>query len=417
MGKENTQTLEQKVESFIDSFEEKLKNERTTNSTLTDTKIEALKSEVKKQMDDYLAAARKNNVSLPGTEKGTKEFDQFNFAKAAYAIINDDFSQAGFEKEVFDQTKKKAVDTNTGSQGGFLIPTELANDRLIMPALAQTVLNDLGITRWNGLTDDLAIPEATSRPTLVFGADGQAQAAQNVSFKLNYMRPRHGGMLCQVSNKLLKQAAVAGQIVESLMQEGISDGVDKVGIIGTGTDYEPLGIFNTPGLNTAIAIGAAGGRLKVDKVASMISDVEVQNYLKTGNGGLLCHPRVKAGLKRERVAQFSGDTSGEPLINPLMTDAILESTVGLKVRSTTNVPSNIVKSSSSTLSKAVVGEWAKFALGTWGGATLKRSDVAGTAFATDQTWLVIFVDLDFLCLTPLAFSLLADCETLESKWA
>lgn len=392
--------LENKLDTFLKTFEDKLVEERKTNEDLTDKKIDAHKADVKKEIDDLLAAYRKNNVEL-GLDK--KDADKFSFAKAAFGVINNNWENAGYEQEVFKETGKKAVDTNTGGQGGYLIPIELAQEKLIKPAIANTVLKAAGTTFWTGLTADLDIPRATSRPTLSWTADGQALTAQDISFGMEKLRPKEGGMLVKVSNRLLMQSPqVAEQIVRDLMMEGITIGLDNIGLNGTGSDSQPKGILNYTFTNTK-AIGDA--RLTIDDVAAMGATIEEQNFLKTGGGTLITRPIVKSGLKREQVAMFSGDTGGMPILNPWMSDRVLEDTLGMKILTTTNI------AVATAQTKAILGEFKHFAMGVWGGMRLKSSDVAGTAFATNQTWLVAFVDVDSVMMQEKAFNLASGIET------
>lgn len=393
--------LEEKLDGFLAGFEEKLKKERETNAELTDQKIDALKAEFKQQLDDYLEAARQRNASVPGLEND-KDAENFSFAKTVHAILNNNWREASLEESIIKQAHK-AIDTNTGGQGGYLIPVELTLDKIIKPAIANTVMKALGVTFWEGLTADVDVPEATSRPTLSWLADGGAPTAQNISFALKHLRPKEGSMLTNLSNKLLKQTPVAEKVVRDLMMEGVQDGIDSIAINGTGSNSQPLGILNASGTNTT---NISSSRMTVDDVAGMIEDIEEQNFLKMGGGGLLTRPKVKGGLRRERVAQYSGDTGGMPLLNPFMSDAKLEETLGLRIRTTTNVGFT-----SGTLTQAVVGEWKEFLIGVWGGMRLKASDVAGTAFTTNQTWLVIFAEVDSLVMRPLAFDIASNVET------
>jgi HK97 family phage major capsid protein len=402
--------IEEKMGEFLEGFEDRLKKEKEGNAELTDQKIEAAKKEVKEELQSYVDRVRQNNVNLPGMEEQSEK-KKFSWTKACRAIINNDWDGAGYEKEVLDETKKKAVDTNTGGQGGFLIPTELSGD-ILKPALAQTVMKEAGMTVYEGLTADFDIAGVTSRPSLVWTSDGQAQSEQNIDHRKESMRPKEGGMLVKVSNRLLMQASVAEKVVKDLMIEGATIGLDNIAIQGKGTDKEPMGIINA-GLTTTASVGGGGGRLVVDKVASMIADVEDNDFGKIQNTmALVTKPRVKSGLKRERVAQFAADTSGQPLIMPLMSDAVLEDTLGIKVRCSTQVP--VV--TGGTLTYAIVGEFSKFALGVWGGLRLKTSDTAGTAFASNQTWIVAFVDVDTALLHNDAFCLLSDAESNEANW-
>lgn len=394
--------LQTKLDDMVESHKEALKKAREEDTALTDQKIADSVKALEQKVEDYMNAVKRNNVSLDGVDEG-KDKDRFQFSKAAYAILNgDDWKGAEYELEVIQETHKKAIDTNTGAQGAYLIPVELTIDKIIKPAIANTVMRDLGATFWEGLTSDIEIPEATSRPIMNWAADGVAASPQNIAFALQPLRPKTGNMLTQISNKLLKQQNVAERVVRELMMEGVTEGIDKITIVGTGTDSEPLGILNVSGTNTT---NISSARMTIDDVAGMIEDIEEQNFLKTGGGSMLTRPKVKGGLRRERVAQYSGDTGGMPIINPMMSDEKLENLTGVKIRTTTNVPDV------SNLTKAVVGEWKEFLIGIWGGMRLKASDVAGTAFATNQTWLVIFADVDSRCQRPLAFDIASNVKT------
>jgi len=139
-----------------------------------------------------------------------------------------------------------------------------------MPALANTVMKALGTTFWNGLTADIDIPEAKSRPTLVFTPEGKEQAAQNITFGNKQLRPKEGGMLTQISNKLLMQAPAEG-IVRKLMMEGISNGTDKVSIDGKGTSSEPRGILNVADV---LVIEVLYGLYDIGEVVEAYNDEE-----------------------------------------------------------------------------------------------------------------------------------------------
>ncbi len=414
-----------KMEEFIKTTGETLKK----NGETSDAKIAEVEKTLRKELQDYRDEVKRLNVSVPGLEeeerrrkeKGT----QFSLAKAVFAIARstrkdmNSWEGAEYELKVFEEAQKRStVNGMTGAQGGYLIPVEVAKE-ILKPAIASIVMRDLGITVYEDLVGDLPFPEITSRPTLSWVKESSGPTATSVAFGERMMRPKTGSMLVKISQKLMMQTSgVAEQVVREMMQEGIQLGVDDMMMNGAGSDKVPLGIFNNTLIPSSTAIGPAGGRLRIDKVASMIADVQDQNYLKTpGIGGLLTHPRVVSGMKRERVAQFSGDTAGLPIVNPLMSDAVLEGISGLKIRSTTAVPHTGVKSSSgAALAKAIVGEFKQFCLGTWGGLMLRASDQAGTAFENNELWIVAFMNADTMVKQPNAFTMSTDAQTDESKW-
>lgn len=417
------EVLVKKIEDLVKNTTDALKK-----AGEADTKIAEVEKTLRKELQDYRDEVKRLNVGVPGLEeeerKRREKGTQFSLAKACSAIAKshrkdlDAWKDAGHELEVFQAAHQRAtVSGLTGGQGGYLIPVEIARE-LIKPAIADIVMRDLGITVYEDLVGDLPFPEITSRPTLSWVKEASGPTAQGVTFGERFMRPKTGSMLIQLSQKLLMQTSgVAEQYVREMMNEGIALGLDDMMINGAGSDKVPMGILNNPDIPSSTALGTNGARFRFDHGARMTADVRVQNFLKLpGSGGLLTHPRVVSGMKRERVAQFSGDTAGMPLINPLMTDAVLESNLGLKIRSTTAVAANRTKGTSSTCAAAVVGEFKQFVLGMWGGLALRASDQAGTAFQNRELWIIAFVDADTHVKQPNAFTKVVDAETLEANW-
>lgn len=407
--------LDQQFTEKLDALNATVVKALKDSGESSDRKIDAVKVEMKKDMEDLYDKVRERNVSVPGSElpdNGKK----FSFARAALAIATRDFTGAEHEKAVFDEARKRSTATTmTGASMGYLVPTEPARE-VLQPAMANIAMQSLGVTTYSDLVGELPFPDITSRPTLSWVREAQAASETGVTVGEKVMRPKTGSMLVKLSNKLNYQSqGTAEQIVREKMQEGAALGIDRVSILGSGSSSEPLGIMNVVGIGTAAALGAAGGRLTIDRVASMMADLEDLDFNPTG---LLTAPRVISGLKRERVQQFSGQGVGlgQPIIQPLMTDEMVAGMLGIKFAKTTQIPKNGIKTSSSTLAKAILGAWKEFKIGLWGGMSLRSSDVAGNSFVNNELYIVMFVDMDTLCAKPTAFTMISDCETLESNW-
>lgn len=405
------QQFQEKLTTFMDTTTKGLKE----LGEKSDREITAIRQEIKDEGQRTYDKVRERNVSVPGSElpdNGKK----FSFARAALAIATRDFSEAPLEKEVFEQSRKRSTATTmTGAAMGYLVPTEPARE-VLQPAMANIAMQSLGVTTYTDLVGELPFPDITSRPTLSWVREAAAASETGVSVGEKVMRPKTGSMLVKLSNKLNYQSqGTAEQIVREKMTEGAALGIDRVSILGSGSSSEPLGIMNVAGIGSAAALGSAGGRLTIDRVASMMADLEDLDFNPTG---LLTAPRVISGLKRERVQQFTGQGVGlgQPIIQPLMTDEMVAGMLGIKFAKTTQIPKNGTKSSSSTLAKAILGAWKEFKIGLWGGMSLRSSDVAGNSFVNNELYIVMFVDMDTLCAKPTAFTMISDCETLEANW-
>jgi len=399
--------LIKKFENFVTSTEQRLVTIEGKTESEAKKAVEPLSAELK----ELSSRIKERNVSLPGVED---EKEKFSFAKATIAINTKDWTGADFEKKVFEDARKRStVNGLTGAQGGYLVPIEIAKE-IIGPAMANTVLDKLGITKYDGLSGDLPFPESTDRPTLTWIREGGAATASAVAFGERIMRPKTGSMLLKLSGKLMQQTSgVAEKIVREKMLEGVKLGMDRVGLYGLGNTKEPLGLFNASAIDSD-EINANGARLTVDRIAQAMADIEDADYAASG---LILHPRVKSGLKRERVAQFSGDTEGQPLVNPLMSDKVLADLLGLVFAATTQITkADTHGTSGASCAKTIVGNFAEFVMATWGGLQLKSSDQAGTAFETNELWLALFVDLDTMVKQAGAFKILTGCQTDETKW-
>lgn len=396
--------LAEKLSNLVTNFDETLKTEREKNSDLTDGRIKALKDDLDKDIKEIKESVRQINV--PGLEEEAKR-KKFNVGKAMKAIAQDDFSDAGYEKEVFIASQKAdTMNTNTGQAGAFHIPAEFARELLIMPSIANTVMKDLGATFLNDLVGDLEIPEVTNRPVLKFNKDGDPALNQVINSGKREMRPNTGNILIKMSNKLLKQTdGFVSTFTTKLMTEGITEGMDKASVIGSGQNNEPLGILLDPAIGVTNSGDANGERFTFVLAAALEAEIQDRNFLKNGGGGLLTHPRIVHGMRTERFAQFSGDTAGEPLIMPLTSIARLSEELDKNIRATTNVPNDGSFGTSDDIAKVIVGGFNDYWIGVWGGVDIRRSTEAGASFENNETWLVAFVDMDTHVSQPSAFQI------------
>lgn len=406
--------FKEKVEKFLDTATAKIEDVDKRNSQA----VQEARTEFKAEMEKLFAKVNIRNVSVPGSElpdNGKK----FSWARAVNAITSRDWVGAEHEKAIFDETRKRATETTmTGAAMGYLVPTEAAKE-VLMPAQAAMVMGQLGATMYNDLRGELPFPSVTDEPTLTWSPENRAATATTVNVGEKVMRPKTGKMLIKLSNKLNYQTSgTAEQIILEQLQKGTARGMDKICINGQGASSEPLGILNVPGIvSNVVAVGAVGGRFTIDHAAKLMAEIEDRNYKSTG---LLTHPRVLSGMKRERVEQFTGQgsTKGEPImINPLMTDAVLSGLLGQTLASTTNISKTGSKSTTSTgLAKVIAGAWPEFKIGNWGGIQLKSSMEAGNAFENNELWIAVFVDMDTLCAHAEAFEICADAAAVESLW-
>ena len=143
----------------------------------------------------------------------------------------------------------------------------------------------------------------------------------------------------------------------------------------------------------------------------------------SGNFGFLMRPEVKSGMSRERVVQYSGQAAadGMPVINPFVTDAVLEQVLrGYKIRTTTLLSGTQTQGTNSTSSTVIFGDWKQLILAFWEGFRLKTSETAGnssgSAMLQDELWVTAFQNVDINIKDETGFTTAAGAIADESDW-
>jgi HK97 family phage major capsid protein len=103
-------------------------------------------------------------------------------------------------------------------------------------------------------------------------------------------------------------------------------------------------------------------------------------------------PKVKRAMSKLRAAVAAVDDQGGDFMQTVpMTAAMITAILGWPFQTTTQIPNTL---GLGTQSEVYFGNWADLIIGMWGGMQLKASEEAGTAFATNQTWIRAIMDVD-----------------------
>jgi HK97 family phage major capsid protein len=417
LKKEATEQIRQEGEKLGKSADETAKKVSDMEEKL-DAKL--------KEIDEKL---RERRVSVPGSElpdNGKK----FSFARAFRALTDqarktsDPWKGAEHEKEILEaaEVQRAANNATDGTEGAVLVPEEL-DDQVIPMALEAMPIFSLGPTVMRNLVGNIAIPKTTGRPTGYWVGENEAPTESEATFGEIKLDPKRVAGFSKVSQRLLRQApGVAEPIIRQELANALAIAWHDAIIRGSGSDSEPRGIVNTSGLTTTTALGTNGGRFTADKAEEMYTNIQEADYGGIGaRMGMLMRPMVLSGMKRERIAQYSGDTGGQYVFAPpMISNKTLEDMVGMPIRTTTGLLATLTKGSSSTCSRVIMGDWAQLLLAMWGGVELKASDTTAhstsSAFLQNQVWLVIQQECDVQIKQAAAFSVIADAETTPANW-
>jgi len=346
---------------------------------------------------------KERSVSLPGVNDGK---EQFSFCKAIWAIRSGDWQNAGFEKEVFDQTRTKALSQGTTTAGGFLVPAEIITEMVEM-LRSKIVLNALGATVMDGLSGaPVEIPTQTGAATGFWVAENAAITASDQAFGQISMTPHGAAAMTKLSNRLLQLSNPAAEaIVRKDLVEVLARLIELAAIRGSGVGAEPTGIANTVGIGT-VAIGVDGGPITLDLIYDLALQVE-QADVDLTNPGFIMHPKLWNIIRKLK------DTQNRNLLEPDAELAPMKGTlVGYPYATSTQIPTNLTKGVGTALTELYFGNFSDLVIGMWGGMELDATSQAGTAFESHQTWVKIFQDVDIAVRHAASFALINDAQSV-----
>jgi HK97 family phage major capsid protein len=348
-------------------------------------------------------------VTIPGLED---EKQAFSFFKACHAIRTGNWEDAGFEKEVFAATRKKAMEMGTGSAGGYIVPTiyiaeliELLRAESVVASMGATILNDLQ-------GSPVQIPRQSGGATAYWVGENIAITASDLTLEQLSLTPKKVGCLVKLSNTLLK---LSNPSAEALVRRDIAVAlalkIDLASLRGLGASYQPKGINLQTGLNT-VAIGTNGGNITFDHLIDMEYELAADNALR-GKLGFIFHPCVRRNLLKRKVAQYTGDTAGAYIVAPV-TEQVFQNWLGYPYKMTTQIPINLTKAEGTGLTEVYFGNWQELIIGQWGGMELMASQETSDAFEKDQTWVRILQEVDIAVRHGESFCLINDAKASES---
>jgi len=367
--------------------------------------IKALREDyvkMKQEMGELKVEKSSKKTSIPGLEF---EKDKFSLLRAINAIATKNWNGAGFEREVFQNTSdlKKTMSTEVDTAGGYEVPIQVLGD-FIELFRANLITKQLGATYIDGLVGSpVEVPGQAGGATVYWlGEDNPTGiTASDISLKQNQMTPHMAAALVKLSNRLLR---MSNPSIEALVRQDVAfamaEAVDKAALYGPGSNGEPLGVLNVPGILTNDMSSVASKAEIWGQLYEMENKLAEANSLK-GKLGFAWHPRVKKMLSQARVD--SGEASvietGAFVASPV-TNSQLASYVGYPFASTTNLP--ITTGSPDSVS-VLFANWAELIVGTWQGLTIMASQEASDAFTKNQTWVRFIQELDCMVRHPESF--------------
>ena len=328
-----------------------------------------------------------------------KEVKRFSFIRALNYLANPgDQSarrEAEFEIEVgqaaakqYERTSNGIVVPNevlrrdltvgTATAGGNLVDDELLSGSFIDLLRNRLALAQAGMTTLSGLQGNISIPRQTSAATAYWvGESGSPTESQQAIDQVN-MSPKTCGAFVDYSRRLLLQSSID---VEAMVRDDLARVIalelDRVGIYGTGSSNQPLGINNTSGIGsqTITTFGTFAEYIGMETdVAAANADAGSLRYIINASA----RGALKSTEKASGTAQFvyeNDEINGYPVI-----------------------VSNQLQNND-----ALFGDFSMLIMGMWSGLDLTVDPYAGATAGTVR--IIALQDVDFAVKQAGAFCL------------
>lgn len=282
--------------------------------------------------------------------------------------------------------ERRAMSEGVLSDGGYLVPTELSSS-VIDLARNKARIIQAGAKTIPMSSNNLTFAKVLTAPTAYWKKENDPITESGMTFGAVTLNAKTLTSMSRMSVELLEDAINIDNIVADAIAQGLALELDRVGLFGTGVDPEPLGLYNTAGIQK-IDLGENGGDIDSYDVFSQAVEM-VENVNGTANA-LLWSPRTAGTIDRYK------DGTGQPLIAP-------ESFKSLSKYTTNQIPNNMVKGSANNASCVFVGAWNNLFVGMRRNIVLEVSRTAAGAFENLQVVIRAYLRADYVVAKPEQF--------------
>jgi HK97 family phage major capsid protein len=361
----------------------------------------------------------RKSINFNSSPRG--DFDNFSMARYAYAKQREHYlgtpslKSAPWETmfydwakkiQVFDPVTKAQGDMVSGQDGGFLAP-EFWSTNFFDQLYAAQVVTQLPITTLPMGTRVVHMPKLTTAISISYAAENATLANTTAQFGQLSFTARKQGQIIQISNELIRDAVPAADaILQNHAVKWMALDRDKQLILGNGQAGAPVGLLNTggSGIGTVDTFDTGQSPLYGELLEAIVgveilsgsTNVPIGQANCTGVLGMPSFKQELMGIK---------DSDGRPLINMI---GLSQLTVAGQspLDGFLGVPKwrfSQVFNESAGSRHVTFGDWQYLVYMVRQDVEIMVSNVAGTSFASDQTWIRLISRYDVGVAHPEAF--------------
>jgi hypothetical protein len=225
-----------------------------------------------------------------------KEVKSYSIGRMVQSLVPGSSVEAGLEQEASAAIAKKC----SRASKGFFVHYEVLTRNLCtkVESFAVALRNKMVVAKAGAniipqLRENISIPTVTTDPTVGWISEGAGAPESNSTFGQVPMSPKMVSGYTQLSRQLALQVepeVLDGVIINSLTR-ALAIAVDWAALSGTGTDGNPLGVINTPGIGTTSGASIAWANITGMEKTVLNANANEDTF------AYVCHPNVRDLLK------------------------------------------------------------------------------------------------------------------------
>jgi HK97 family phage major capsid protein len=318
----------------------------------------------------------------PKSTPGGVAVDELSIGRIVRGVAIGDWTGA--------EAERRTMSEGTLTAGGYLVPEPLSA-RIIDRARNKAALFRAGATTVPMDSSTLKIARVSGDASAAWKAENATASFSDLAFEVVTFEAKTLVAIAKMSVELFEDAPNVDDVVENSMADVLAIELDRAGLVGSGVDPEPQGIFGATNVNV-VDLGANGAALtNYDPFIDAIEDVENANGMATA---AIFAPRTSAALSKLKTGITSDNT---PLQAP-------EAYRNLQRFVTNQVPIDLTKGTSNDASLAFVGDFSQVLVGVRRNIVLEATKVGadGTsgAFTDLQVWVRAYLRADVQLAIP-----------------
>ncbi|PWG18067.1 phage major capsid protein [Salibaculum griseiflavum] len=154
------------------------------------------------------------------------------------------------------ETEQRALAGGTDAAGGYTVPT-VTSAQLIDLARANMVLDAAGAQTMPLDSAENVVAKVTADPTPAWRVENAAVNESDPTFGGVILKPKSIAVMVKASVELMADSLNLETELPNVLAKAMAQEIDRVGLIGSGTDPEPTGIVNYGGLTSNSFAGGA----------------------------------------------------------------------------------------------------------------------------------------------------------------